>query len=272
MDAVLILAIVLSAFLIIFIFALIMCWKFRSRKHNATNGGGNIVLSNPNPDIEGVNPERIALSKSKLNPDPFMLNTGDQLKGEEKSRFDEVAEDLKPERYKFLVILNALRRDSKPISADTEAFYTYRECIHELSRLLHLVNTAPAGIVPDDGLYLANWAKQILTIFDNERRIIAIPYSHLDMQMEEEIEGFPIQQLRASMRAGRAPSMGSSEASSLNDSAIRVDLETGDEEEEMAGIPRSRSVYDDDVIINPASVDVQPGESVHYSNQYSDQY
>ena len=48
------------------------------------------------------------------------------MKGEEKSRFDEVAEDLKPERYKFLVILNALRRDSKPISADTEAFYTYR--------------------------------------------------------------------------------------------------------------------------------------------------
>ena len=38
------------------------------------SGGGNIVLTNPNPDVEGVNSDRVALSKSKLTPDPFMLS------------------------------------------------------------------------------------------------------------------------------------------------------------------------------------------------------
>ena len=41
--------------------------------------------------------------------------------------------------------------------------------------------------------------------------------------MEEAVESFPIQQLRASMRARRS-SIGSSEGSSINDSVIRVDV------------------------------------------------
>ena len=132
-----------------------------------------------------------------------------------------------------------------------------------MSRFLHLINKSPGGIVPDDGLYLANWATQILAIYDDQRRvgvccfaiiyrrlhnafldlkssfylfdvlelldypeilqIIAIPYSQLDMEMEEAVESFPIQQLRASMRARRS-SIGSSEGSSINDSVIRVDV------------------------------------------------
>jgi len=253
MDPVLIIAIVLAVVLIIVIFVLIMCWKLRNRKHDSTNGGGNIVLTNPNPDVEGVNSDRVALSKSKLISDPFMLNAGNLLKGEEKRKFDEIAQNLQDERFKFLVILNALRRDAKPLSADTEAFYTYRECIHELSRFLHLLNKSPEGIVPDDGLYLANWATQILAIYDNQRRIIAIPYSQLDMEIEEAVEGFPIQQLRSSMRARRS-SIGSSEGSSINDSAIRVDLESDDEEEEMRTSSQHHTTsYDDDVIVNPNS-------------------
>ena len=43
------------------------------------------------------------------------------------------------------------------------------------------------------------------------------------MEIEEAVEGFPIQQLRSSMRARRS-SIGSSEGSSINDSAIRVDV------------------------------------------------
>ena len=43
------------------------------------------------------------------------------------------------------------------------------------------------------------------------------------MEMEEAVESFPIQQLRASMRARRS-SIGSSEGSSINDSVIRVDV------------------------------------------------
>ena len=38
------------------------------------SGGGNIVLTNPHPDVEGVNSDRGAISKSKLTPDPFMLS------------------------------------------------------------------------------------------------------------------------------------------------------------------------------------------------------
>ncbi|XP_063683704.1 uncharacterized protein LOC134818192 isoform X1 [Bolinopsis microptera] len=253
MDPVLIIAIVLAVVLILVIFVLIMCWKLRNRKHDSTNGGGNIVLTNPNPDVEGVNSDRVAMSKSKLISDPFMLNAGNLLKGEEKRKFDEIAQNLQDERFKFLVILNALRRDAKPLSADTEAFYTYRECIHELSRFLHLLNKSPEGIVPDDGLYLANWATQILAIYDNQRRIIAIPYSQLDMEIEEAAECFPIQQLRSSMRARRS-SIGSSEGSSINDSAIRVDLESEDEEEEMRTSSQHHTTsYDDDVIVNPNS-------------------
>ena len=161
-------------------------------------------------------------------------DAGSLLKGEEKRKFDEIAQQLQQEKIKFLVILNALRRDAKPLSNDTEAFYTYRygsvyfridkhiscanssfdwiiltihkktwssawffgrfrsyfgyscwlspdftsrnenlcrECIHELSRFLHLLNKSPEGVVPDDGLYLANWATQILAIYDNQRRV-----------------------------------------------------------------------------------------------------
>ena len=43
------------------------------------------------------------------------------------------------------------------------------------------------------------------------------------MEIEEAVEGFPIQQLRASMRARRS-SLGSSEDSSINEGAIRVDV------------------------------------------------
>ena len=32
------------------------------------------MLTNPNPDVEGVNSDRVALSKSKLISDPFMLS------------------------------------------------------------------------------------------------------------------------------------------------------------------------------------------------------
>lgn len=254
MDPVLIIAIVLAVILIVVIFVLIMCWKLRNRKHDSANGGGNIVLTNPNPDVEGVNADRMALSKSKLTPDPFMLNSGNLLKGDDKRKFDEIAQSLQSEKIKFLIILNALRRDAKPLSADTEAFYTYRECIHELSRFLHLLNKSPGGIVPDDGLYLASWATQILAIYDDQRRIIAIPYSQLDMEMEEAVESFPIQQLRASMRARRS-SIGSSEGSSINDSVIRVDLESEDEEEEVRPSHHHNNAtsYDDDVIVNPNS-------------------
>ena len=56
----------------------------------------------------------------------LLADAGNLLKGEEKRKFDEIAQNLQDERFKFLVILNALRRDAKPLSADTEAFYTYR--------------------------------------------------------------------------------------------------------------------------------------------------
>lgn len=257
MDPVLIVAIVLAVLLIIGIVILVMCWKLRSRKQHSSNGGGNIVLTNPNPEDSA---EKIALAKSKLTTDPFMINGGNLLKGDDKGRFDELAQQLQTDKIKFLVILNSLRRDSKNYTAEHEAFYTYRECVHELSRFLYLVNQAPEGLVPDDGLYLAHWAKQILAIYDNERRIIAIPFNQYDMEVEEAAESFPIQQLRSSMRAARRSSLGSSEESSLNDSAIRVDIESDDEEEEVRNATEQRnslseqvSYDDDDVIVNPNS-------------------
>ena len=56
----------------------------------------------------------------------IIVGAGTLLQGDDKQKFDEVAKSLDTERIKFLIILNALRRDAKPISADTEAFYTYR--------------------------------------------------------------------------------------------------------------------------------------------------
>eukprot|EP00116_Pleurobrachia_bachei_P009595 sb/3469857/ len=186
-------------------------------------GGGNIVLSNPNPDNGERDAETIALANSKLTDDPFEIKTSGSLKGEEKRKFDDISKQMMPERMKFLVILNALRRDAKQINIESEIFDTYRRCIHELSRFLYLVNHSPEGQVPDDGLLLTQWASQILSIYDNENRIIAIPYSYLDIDLDSPTEGFPIQQLRASMRAQRRDSYGSSsEASSIND--IRVDV------------------------------------------------
>ena len=73
--------------------------------------------------------------------------------------------------------------------------------------------------------YVSEWATDLraISLKCDPYQIIAIPYSQLDMEVDEAVECFPIQQLRASMRARRS-SIGSSEGSSINDSAIRVDV------------------------------------------------
>ena len=55
-------------------------------------------------------------------------------------------------------------------------------------------------------------------------QIIAIPYNEDYGDEDEPLEGLQIQTLRASMRARRRSSVGSSEESSLADSQIRVDV------------------------------------------------
>lgn len=85
-DPIIITAVVFAVVLCVIIVLLAMCWKFRSKKHHDKNGGGNIVLSNPNPDNGERDAETIALANSKLTEDPFEIRTSGSLKGEEKKK------------------------------------------------------------------------------------------------------------------------------------------------------------------------------------------
>lgn len=240
MEAIVIVAIVAAVLLLVVIIVLIMCWKLRSNKHNHDAENNNVVYLNPVTD----EPDPLKQVKVALIEDPFQLQQGTPLTGADKEKFDLCAREMRPERIKFLIILNSLRRDAKHYTPDSDAFLTFRESIHELSRLLHCYNESPEGVVPEDGLELHNWGQQILHIYNTENRIVPQLYNQLSMT--DSLDGVHVHKLRGSLR--RRADSDSEDDSDISDQQIRVDI---DEEHTVDESEEEESDSGDEIIAAP---------------------
>jgi len=261
MEPIVVVAIVAAVLLLVVIIVLIMCWKLRSNKHNHDTENNNVVYLNPVTD----EPDSLKQVKVALIEDPFQLKQGTPLSGDDKDKFDLCAKEMRPERIKFLIILNSLRRDAKHYTPDSDAFYTFRESIHELSRLLHCYNESPEGVVPEDGLELHNWAQQILYIYNTENRIVPQLYNNLSMT--DSLDGVHVHKLRGSMR--RRADSDTDEDSDVSDQQIRVDI---DEEHTVDDSEEEEEESGDEIIAAPPQFTQQQQYNQHYSTgqqQYS---